>query len=190
MNRAKLINIAKIVGCVALVLILVLAIVYVNVIYKAEAVEGYEIGEKCPDFEVLAYKTAGNPTSDTYSSASARGKVLVINFWYINCGGCVAELPHFNEVQNEYSEDVQIVVVHAHNVDTRLDKQENIERLGFGDYQLTFVQDTAELNLYAHLGGDGNFPMTIVLDKEGIIKSVNIGSMSKEDLVAEIEKCL
>lgn len=190
MNRAKLIKIATIVGCCALALILVLAIVYVNVIYKEVAVEGYEIGEKCPDFELSAYKTAGNPNGETFSSADAKGKVLVINFWYINCGGCVAELPHFNEVQQEYNEDVEIIVVHAHNIDTRLDKQENIDRLGFGDYMLNFVQDTEELNLYKKLGGDGNFPITIVLDKEGIIQSVNIGSMTKEKLVEEVEKYL
>lgn len=187
MNSAKTVKIFELAGGILLGVILILAIGYVNFIHKEEVVEGYNIGEKCPDFEVLAYTTAGNPDNDTFSSADARGKVLVINFWYINCGGCVAELPHFNEVQQEYSEDVQIIAVHAHSIDTGLDKQENIEKLGFKDFQITFVQDTEELNLYAHLGGDG-FPTTVILDKEGIVRSVNVGSMEKDQLIEEIEK--
>lgn len=189
MSNAKKIKIVEIIGYSLLALILVLVIIYVNVIHKEGVVDGYKIGEKCPDFEVLAYKTAGNPDSDTFSSADARGKVLVLNFWYINCGGCVKELPDFNEVQQEYSDDVQIVALHYHSMDNALDKQDYIDNIfNWSDYLVTFVQDTTELSLYEHFGGDGNFPMTVILDKEGIIRFTRVGSIDKTDLIEEVKR--
>lgn len=177
---------------VLLIAVLVVAIVYFNVLYKEPTIEGegFAIGEKCPDFELEGYVTAGNPSGANFKASDALGQVLVINFWYVNCGGCKAELPHFNEVQQEYGDQVKIIVVHAHNVDTSANKQAKINEFGYGDYLLTFVQDNAELWLYKQLGGDGNFPMTAVLDKDGYVRSVTIGAMSKETLSAEIEKYL
>lgn len=187
---AKTLKIAKITGYSLLAIILAVAIVYANFIYEEPEVEGYEIGEKCPTFEFESYKTAGNPTGETFSSNSAKGQVLVINFWYITCSSCEAELPHFNEVQGEYADDVKIVVVHAKGFGSMENKQKYIDEHGYGDYQMTFVQDTEELYLFKKLGGKGAYPITVILDREGIIRSVHLKSMTKEELTNEIEKWL
>lgn len=189
MSNAKRKRIVEIIVASLLVVVFVVAVVYFNVIYHETEVEGYEIGDKCPDFELLAYKTAGNQL-DTFSSESARGQVLVINFWFVNCGGCKKELPYFDNVQKKYGDDVKIIVVHDYAQDEEYDKQEYLDKNGYGDFSLTFLQDTEELYLYKKLGGDGNFPMTVVLDKEGIIRMVTKSSMTEDKLSAEVEKWL
>lgn len=188
--NAKAQKIVKIAGYSLMAVILVVAIVYVNFIYEAPDVEGYEIGERCPEFELSAYKTAGNPNGEAFSSDSAKGQVLVINFWYKTCSSCEAELPHFNEVQGEYADDVKIIVVHAPGFGTQESKQQYIDEHGYNDYQMTFLQDTEELYLFKKLGGKGAYPITVILDREGIIRSVNLKSMTKEELTEEIQKWL
>lgn len=190
MVRTKFSKIAEIVGWSLLALILIVAIIYFNVIYKAPVVDKiYAVGDRCPDFTLQQYTTQGG-SAGTFSSQDARGQVLVINFWYIDCGGCKAELPHFNEVQNEYADQVKIVVVHAHDINTEDDKQAMINELGYDKFQMAFLQDTKELDLFKKLGGKSSYPMTVIVDKTGVIQSVNQGAMSKEALSKEIEKYL
>ncbi len=189
MKRAIPAKVAERIGWALLAVILIVAIIYFNVIYQEPVVEGYEIGEKCPDFELLSYVSAGNPDGGTFSSASARGQVLVLNFWYVNCGGCNEELPHFNEVQEEYGDQVKIVAVHSSDVDTDKDKQAFIDST-YSDFKVTFAQDTAELNLFKKLGGKRVYPITIIIDKEGVIRYVRQNKMSKAELAAEIDKLL
>ncbi len=38
-----------------------------------------------------------------YESAALRGKVIVINFWYIGCGPCKAEMPELNRLVKDYA---------------------------------------------------------------------------------------
>lgn len=37
-----------------------------------------------------------------YDLASLRGKVVVINFWFIGCGPCIAEMPQLNRLVKDY----------------------------------------------------------------------------------------
>lgn len=181
-TRLKPSKIIEIVGWCLLAVILIVAIVYYNAIYKEETLpEVYAVGDECPSFEFEAYKTAGYQEAK-YSSESSRGKVLVINFWYVNCGGCKAELPHFNDMQNKYSDQVDIVVVHSATIDTDVDKQASIDELGYNAFSMIFVQDEPTLNLFKKLGGKGSWPMTVIVDKDGIIRSVHQGGLSQEQL--------
>ena len=33
------------------------------------------------------------------------GELLVINFWYINCGPCIAEMPYLNDLVETYKDE-------------------------------------------------------------------------------------
>ena len=51
-------------------------------------------------------------SDETFSVAGNRGKITVINFWYTTCTPCVQELPHFNDVYEEYKDYVDIIAIH------------------------------------------------------------------------------
>lgn len=181
---------AEIIGWSLLAVILIVAILYYNVFYTP-VVENkvYAVGEKCPDFEVLQYESKAGP-SGTFSSKEASGKVLIINFWYLDCTGCKEEMPEFNEAQEQYGDDIKIVVVHSYSNNTDDDKQAGINKLGYNDYLLTFVQDTEKLNLYTKLGGTYGYPMTVIVDRQGVIQYVLQRKIGYDALCAEIEKYL
>ena len=65
----------------------------------------------------------------TKSFADFKGKLLVINFWYINCGPCIIEMPYLNNLVREYqNEDVQFLGL---SFDTVLDIKSFIETTEF-----------------------------------------------------------
>lgn len=189
LKRTKLSVYLEIVAWVLALCFLLGVILYYNVFKKNELPQGYEIGEVCPDFEITLYKSKAEPEGGTYSPQDTRGKVTVLNFWYTNCGPCLKELPYFDAVQRIYPETVKIIAVHSYSADTWVDKQAFIDEK-FSQYSFSFGQDTEELKLFDHLGGADSYPMTVILDKEGVIQYTRQGGLTQEMLQQEIEKLL
>ncbi len=44
--------------------------------------------------------------------ADLKGKVVVLDFWATYCPPCLEEIPHLNELQAKYGENLQIVGLH------------------------------------------------------------------------------
>ena len=42
-----------------------------------------------------------------------RGKVVLVNFWATWCGPCVRELPDFQQLQQDYAEDLVVLAVNC-----------------------------------------------------------------------------
>ena len=127
----------------------------------------------------------------SYSVTDTRGKVTVLNFWYTTCTPCVAEMPHFARVAEEYGETISVVAIHSTAV------TENVEDFlaakGWDKYGILFAQDHgtfAESETYLLLGGKRTFPMTLILDEEGVISYRVQGSVTYETLKAEIDKVI
>ena len=165
------------------------AILYFNVFSDGgKPSEGTEVGNLCPEFTVSVY---GGEDGETYSVTDTRGKVTVLNFWYTTCSSCVAEMPHFARVAEEYGETISVVAIHSTAV------TENVEDFlaakGWDKYNITFAQDHgtfAESETYLLLGGKRTFPMTLILDEEGVISYRVQGSVTYETLKAEIDKVI
>lgn len=188
MTKTKLAKVLEIVAWVVAIIILVVAILYYHVFSKEEEIKVYKIGETCPNFEISLYKTAGCDGGN-YTPKDSRGQVTVLNFWYTTCGPCVEELPEFNEIQIEYGDKVRVIALHSYSIDNEVDKQAFIDET-FGNYQMSFGQDTSSFAVFTHLGGKSAYPMTVILDSDGIIQFTRQGKMSKEELKAEIDKLI
>lgn len=137
------------------------------------------IGTECPDFSWELYGEEG-----TFTVSESKGKVLIINYWATWCGPCVEELPYFNRVANDYADQVDIVAVH----DTYRDRDvtQYLQEQHFDEFNISFVQDETQencLTTYKTLGGGSSVPMTVILDKEGVIRYSQEGSMTYDKLV-------
>lgn len=56
-----------------------------------------------------------------------RGKVVMIDFWGVNCPPCIAKLPHVVELQKKHAKDGLVVLTVT--LDEPSDKEEALERL-------------------------------------------------------------
>ena len=182
--------------CAALA-VLVGALVYYNFIVKDPVVEyGYEVGDNCYDFDLKAY--CGE---EDFKLSEHRGKIVIINFWYTTCGPCVTELPEFQRIATQFKDEVEVVAIHSARITegerTMADVQTWLEAkadvhdpaLMWSQYNITFLQDTGEgINgdTYVRLGGRDSYPMTVIVDQDGVIQFTKQGSMTYENLRTQI----
>lgn len=178
---------AEIAAWVLAAIVLAGTLLYFNVFKKQEETRVYGVGESCPQFEASLYRTKADPEGGVFSPKNAKGKVMVLNFWYTTCGPCLKELPDFNNAQTIYGDKIKIVALHTCLADENVDKQAFLDE-NFSDYVISFAQDTESFHLYDSLGGKGSFPMTVIADGDGVIRFTKQGSITYAELQTEIEK--
>ena len=174
-------KIARAIVAVVMIISLVGALVYYNFIDKVPVPQGAEIGTVCYDHELPVYGT-----DETVSVSAYRGKITLINFWYIYCSGCVSELKtEFPLIKDEYGDKVEILTVHSYE-EFNSDIPAFIKETFPGE-DYVFCRDTEGEAYFHMLGGTQAWPVTIVLDEDGIIVSKIMGSTTYEKLKSIID---
>lgn len=144
-----------------------------------EATVGLNVGNLAPDFTLDDLEGGKVRLSDL------RGSAVFINFWATWCPPCRAEMPEIEAIHQKYK-DKGVVVI---GVDI-MEPESTVRRfIQEGGYTWTFAMDTsgevsAQYNITA-------IPTSYFIDREGIIRAVNIGAMTKramEDKLAEAMK--
>jgi peroxiredoxin len=120
-----------------------------------------------------------------YSLDGLKGKVIVMNFWFIACGPCVAEMPELNKMVKEYEEKEIVFLGFA--LDPREKLNSFLEKRPF-DYVIFPGSDDLIAKYKINV-----FPTHLIIDKEGKIKYHFTGSLDSKgivDLKAQIDKAL
>ncbi len=149
---------------------------------------GNQEGDLCYnyDLEIVTKDGASGETLDP----TATGNITIINFWGTWCTPCVAELPYFQQIAEEYGEKVTVVAIHSAQ-----SKETAPAYIGkyYPDSPVVFSWDNGEGftgEYYTALGGRGTYPYTVVLDEKGIIQKIFFSSVTYEDLQIEVDKIL
>ena len=122
-----------------------------------------KIGDPAPE---LAIETLlKGPTGNDLSWEALRGQATVLEFWATWCGPCVAAIPHFNELAEEFSDQpvrfLSITDEEESTIEPFLDSQPISGWVGL-DLDRSVFRD------YGVLG----IPATVMVDKEGVIQAV------------------
>ncbi len=129
-----------------------------------------EPGRLAPDFTLTDLEGNAVTLSDF------RGKVVFINFWATWCPPCRAEMPEIEAIYQEYkSKDVVVI-----GVDLLEAENEVRQFVQKGGYSWTFVIDTT--GVVANKYSITAIPTSFFLDKEGIIRAVSTGAMTKRTM--------
>ena len=123
---------------------------------------GYEIGNLCYSVDIPVVNTDG----EIFNISNTRGKLTVINFWNTGCQPCLEELPHFDEFAKAHLDTVEIIAI-CSNFDAE-DVSDFVTE-NFDGYSLKFGLDLPGEAYFFQLGGKGTWPMTLVLDADGVV---------------------
>lgn len=184
---------AQFVAWVLAIAVLITALVY----YATEETKStlvYGVGDKAPTFTLQVYNSESEWKE--FSTIECKGKVTVINYWYTDCDPCKAELPYFESIFEEYDGAINMFAVHSYSaipsggVQAWLDGNVDKNGRAWNSYELTFAQDTEETCTYLMFGGKYAYPMTVVLDANGIIDFVKQGACSETELKDAIEAAM
>lgn len=125
----------------------------------------------------------------TYDLANLT-KPMVLNFWYVTCSGCIAEMPDINEFYESYNGAIDTVALHSATVYDEEIATEFVQThtdehgMVWKDYSIGFAMDvTLESGtLYDLLGGNGAWPMTVVLGTDGEVLYRTVGGLTANDI--------
>ena len=96
-----------------------------------------------------------------YSLNDLKGKIVVINFWFINCAPCKAEIPQLNKLVKEFNQDEVVFIAVA--LDRYSELKDFLKTTPF-DYHI--IDDG---RYFAQGNGVKSYPTHVVLDKESKI---------------------
>lgn len=121
-------------------------------------------GKKIPEFKAVSI------SGDSIDTKNLRGKVVIINFWFIECHPCIAELPALNKLVKEYKNKEVVFLAPTYETKARLDTA------FFPKYKFDFTI-IADAQKIRGLFGETGYPTTYIIDKTGKIKQTYLGGI-------------
>lgn len=125
---------------------------------KANAFEG----KQAPAFELT------DLDGKKYTNASLKGKVLLLNFWFMACAPCITEVASLKKLQEDYAtKGMELIAISTDPASKLGDfiKEKTI------DYPV--VSDGSDWGKKYKVS---SYPTTYLIDKKGVIRKVFIGA--------------
>ncbi|WP_170287021.1 TlpA family protein disulfide reductase [Paenibacillus faecis] len=134
-------------------------------------------GTKAPEFALVGLD------GKTYQVGGKRDKPLLLNFWASWCDPCKEEAPDLVKLAEKYSDTLDVFAVNV----TFYDKLDDAKAF-VKDYGYTFpvLLDEKE-KVYRKYNGVA-FPTNVLIDPDGKIRDVVVGTLPPEELEAKIRK--
>jgi thiol-disulfide isomerase/thioredoxin len=135
------------------------------------------LGSRLTDFEV------DDINGNLFSSESLKGKINVINFWFIKCKPCIKEMPKLSFLKGKYrSVGINFIAVGLDSKEQIIDFLKN----NSFDYKIIPGGERLTKKKYKMFWG---YPLTIVSDRENIIVGV-FKSVDDEKVYQELDDLL
>lgn len=136
------------------------------------------VGTQAIDFDVTDIK------GKKYKLSELKGKVVALNFWFVECKPCIMEMPELNELVEEFKGKEVVFLAIAINNQKQLKKF--LKTTNFNYKVISSGQSVSDSY------GIKGFPTNIIIDQNGLIQyaSTGIGPNNKVNLQKEINKLL
>lgn len=132
---------------------------------------------RAPEFRLKDYQGREVSLSDF------RGRPVVVNSWAAWCPFCVAEMPDFAALQEEFEDKIAVILVNrAEPLETAKKFSDEVGVTG----RIVLLLDPGD-SFYRAIGGF-SMPETIFVDENGMIKDHKRGPMSLEEMRRRTEQ--
>ena len=137
----------------------------ISTMAKPRPAESFKEGEK------ISFDKMKDINGVKYDLKNNRSKVVVLNFWFINCPPCKREIPELNDLVAKYKNNEDILFI-AIALDDATDLKKFLQTMPFS---YNIVDDG---RFYATKYGVNAYPTHVVIDKDNVIKFSTIGLAS------------
>ena len=138
----------------------------------------FEVWKTCVLEKPMPDFVCTSMNGDIIQLSKLKGKIVVINFWFIDCHPCIAELPGLNKIVKDYKANEVVFLAITWETSQRLSKD------FFPERTLDFIIIPDARLVIDKVAGSG-YPTTYVIDRNGIIKEVWNGGSIDEKAGAE-----
>ena len=114
-----------------------------------------------------------------FSEVFKEKEVIVLNFWFVNCGPCQMEFPYLQTAADACADDVIVFAINPTD-----DKQKDIEKYATKN-NLTLPMIKGEQDWITAFSLQG-FPTTVVIDRYGKIAFSHIGAVTESGVFEKI----
>lgn len=139
-------------------------LVRMDSLYKIGESFSWEEWKTCVIDKPMPNFTATSISGDTIEMSRLNGKVVVINFWFIDCHPCIAELPGLNKLVDEYKKKDIVFLAITWETVKRLQSEFTPK------FKLDFTIIPIAREIINGLIASG-YPTTYIIDQQGIIKT-------------------
>jgi peroxiredoxin len=136
------------------------------------------VGQAAPDFTFMSAIPAKQQKLSDY-----RGKPVALHFWAAWCGPCVRELPLISALSSSKSDDITVLAVNCGETDRYVSSFLSKRKL-----RLNIVMDR-DSSISALYNIDA-IPQTFMIDSDGVIRSIRVGSYTKAELDRDVSAML
>ena len=141
---------------------------------KGDGVAG-RIGAIAPDFEWMG------PNGETLRLSTYRGTVVIVNFWATWCEPCRREMP---ALQRAAASEPDVVVLEVNLMESPDKARSFLDSLGLDRLQPVLDTDGATTRRFGVL----SLPSTFFVDKDGVIRHLELTTLSEEQIRVGIRK--
>jgi thiol-disulfide isomerase/thioredoxin len=106
------------------------------------------------------------------SSASLRGKVVIVNFWATWCGPCRAEIPDLVALQQKYRDTLQVIGISEDETGVEVVKRFAAE------HQVNYPVAMTTPEIEKLFPGISALPTSFILDRESRVVQKHVGMLS------------
>lgn len=129
---------------------------------------GAKVGEPLVKFEY------SDINGNVWNNEKLKNKIYVINIWQSECGPCRREMPILSEWKERFPE---VVFLSA----SRHNREEILPIISQHQFTWTHLQEASDLVALVRQEG---FPLTIVVDKNGIVRFAKVGASEENQAQA------
>jgi peroxiredoxin len=138
---------------------------------------GIDVGQRAPNF------TLNDLEGNSVSLEDFKGKVVMINFWSLGCPACLREMPAKDELYLNYQgRGFELITINL-DVDILPVK----EYFSNSDYSFKVLQGNYDVAMEYMVRF---IPKTLIIDQEGIIRFIHVGSLEYQQMVELVEDLL
>ena len=138
---------------------------------SGESTSDLSIGSKAPDFEL--YDLDG----DVHKLSEYKGSPVFLNFWATWCGPCRGEMPHLEDVYEEWKDDgLTFFAVNIGESSTDV-----VSFLDYFGFTMPVLLDSAKT--VSRRYGVSGIPTTYFIDEDGIIQNKVVGAFPDRESV-------